>query len=493
MKKKRIPQMHQINYAVLIEYGVLTLILLVAYILEFVKGSRTLTYTLAFAALDLGPFFAYALIFCKNKTSASLKYILSIGFSVLYAFVLLTAAVPTTFVYIFMIYLLIIPYGDRKLCYITGGISLLANVISTVIGFNNGSLTTADLAMVEIQLISVSVGAIFAGLSTNVIGKTNAQKLDEIHEEKEKTEGILTNTLEVSKEISLDIEAVTERMERLRQSVFATQDSMQDVTSGTTETAESLQQQLLQTEEIMEQIDSAKEVTGTITDNVMQTEAIIKVGKDNIHHLLASVNQSENVGVTVAEKMNGLMEHTKEMNTIVEMINSITKQTSLLSLNASIEAARAGEAGKGFAVVAGEISSLAKQTSEATINITKLIQGINQSVEEVFYSANQMMENNKNQNESVGTMAETFEKIEECVSNINEVSMDLDKVVMELVKSNESIITSINQVSAVTEEVSARANETLSDSEKNSQVVKEVTKAVVNINNQAKRLHDENN
>ena len=64
---------------------------------------------------------------------------------------------------------------------------------------------------------------------------------------------------------------------------------------------------------------------------------------------------------------------------------------------------------------------------------------------------------------------------------------------MELVKSNESIITSINQVSAVTEEVSARANETLSDSEKNSQVVKEITKAVVNINNQAKRLHDENN
>lgn len=493
MKKKKLSEMHQINYAVLIEYGVLTLILLAAYILEFVKGSRTLTYTLAFAALDLGPFLAYALIFRKNKTAVSLKYILSIGFSVLYAFVLLTAAVPTTFVYIFMIYLLIIPYGDMKLCYITGGISLLANIISTVIGFNNGSLTTADLAMVEIQLISVAVGAIFAGLSTNVIGKTNAQKLEEIHEEKEKTEGILTSTLEVSKEISIDIEAVTERMEQLRQSVFATQDSMQDVTSGTTETAESLQQQLLQTEEIMEQIDSAKEVTGTITDNVTQTEATIKMGKENINHLLDSVNQSENVGVTVAEKMNGLMEHTKQMNTIVEMINSITKQTSLLSLNASIEAARAGEAGKGFAVVAGEISSLAKQTSEATINITKLIHGINQSIEEVFHSTNQMMENNKSQNKSVETMAETFEKIEICVSNINEVSTALDKVVMELVKSNESIITSINQVSAVTEEVSARANETLSDSEKNSQVVKEITKAVVNINNQAKRLHNENN
>lgn len=56
MKKKKLSEMHQINYVVLIEYGVLTFILLAAYILEFVKGSRTLTYTLAFAALDVDHF-----------------------------------------------------------------------------------------------------------------------------------------------------------------------------------------------------------------------------------------------------------------------------------------------------------------------------------------------------------------------------------------------------------------------------------------------------
>lgn len=490
MKQKRIPEMQRVNKAVLIEYAILTIILLAAYLLEFVKGSRTLGYTMLFAGIDLIPFSAYLFLFCKNKSSSYLKYILSIGFSILYAFVLLTAAVPTTFVYIFMIYVVIIPYGDIKLCYITGGISILANIISTMLGFKNGSLTSADLAMVEIQLISITIGAIFVGFATNVIGKVNAQKLEEINEEKEKTEVLLTNTLEISKEISKNIEAVTERMEQLRQSVFVTRDSMEDVTTGAVETAESLQHQLAQTEEIMEQIDSAKNVTETITRNVTKTEYTISSGKENIKGLLNSVNQSESVGLAVAEKMNELMENTKKMNSIVDMINSITKQTGLLSLNASIEAARAGEAGRGFAVVAGEISSLANQTSEATVNITKLINGISHSIEDVFYSTNQMMENSKSQNQEVGTMAKNFEEIEICVSNINEVSSALNSIVTELVSSNERIVNGINQISAVTQEVSARANETLSDSEKNSVVVEEITNVVININEQAKRLHE---
>ena len=205
---------------------------------------------------------------------------------------------------------------------------------------------------------------------------------------------------------------------------------------------------------------------------------------------MKSVNQSETVGATVAEKMNELMENTKKMNSIVEMINSITSQTSLLSLNASIEAARAGEAGRGFAVVAGEIQTLAGQTSDATVNITKLINDINCSIQEVFTSTNQMMENNKTQNQAVETMASTFEEIEQCVSNINEVSSNLENVVEELARSNETIANGINMISSVTQEVSARANETLEDAEKNAVIVEEVTDVVFSIFAKAKQLNE---
>ena len=100
-----------------------------------------------------------------------------------------------------------------------------------------------------------------------------------------------------------------------------------------------------------------------------------------------------------------------------------------------------------------------------------------------------MMENNKNQNQAVEIMAKNFEEIEACVSNIDEVSSHLELVVTELVRSNERIVTGINQISAVTQEVSARASETLSDSEKNAKVVEEITDVVININEQARRLH----
>lgn len=489
MKQKKMHETHRINSAALLAYSVLTVILQLAYLLEFVKDARTLGYTAVFSLLNLVPYIICLVIYRKNKQTMLMKYVLSIGFSVLYSFVLLTANVPTTFVYMFLIFFMLIPYGDLKLCYISGSIAVVANIISIVIGFVSGSLTTDDLAMIEIQVLSVVIAAFFTGFATNVIKKTNAQKITELNDEKEKINALLSHTLELSMGISNDIEAVSVRMKQLEESVVTTKDSMQDVSLGAGETAESMQNQLLQTEEIVDLVNKAKEVSSTIASDMHQTEDAINVGKDNVDHLLSYVNQSEEASLTVASTMNELTENTEKMHSIVELINSVTQQTSLLSLNASIEAARAGEAGRGFAVVAGEISSLANQTSEATVNITKLIQNITLSIDEVVKATNQLMESNKEQNQSAETMARNFEKIEACTRNIGEVSRNLEVVVNDLALSNKSIVESINSVSAVTQEVSARANETLSVSERNAVVVEEIANVMVELNDKAKQLN----
>ncbi len=74
------------------------------------------------------------------------------------------------------------------------------------------------------------------------------------------------------------------------------------------------------------------------------------------------------------ESMSKITQGSSEMKGIVEIIDSISEQTNLLSLNASIEAARAGDAGRGFAVVADEISKLADQTASSLKEIRNLIE-----------------------------------------------------------------------------------------------------------------------
>lgn len=90
---------------------------------------------------------------------------------------------------------------------------------------------------------------------------------------------------------------------------------------------------------------------------------------------------TEQTNSQVAAELTSLKEYMDKMYSIIEIINNITSETSLLSLNASIEAARAGEAGRGFAVVASEISGLATQTQEATVSIEELIRNVSEELE----------------------------------------------------------------------------------------------------------------
>jgi methyl-accepting chemotaxis protein len=78
--------------------------------------------------------------------------------------------------------------------------------------------------------------------------------------------------------------------------------------------------------------------------------------------------------------MASLMESSRQMTGIVDVIRGIADRISLLSLNAAIEAARAGDAGRGFAVVADEISKLSEQTAESLAEISKLIASTDRDV-----------------------------------------------------------------------------------------------------------------
>lgn len=96
-----------------------------------------------------------------------------------------------------------------------------------------------------------------------------------------------------------------------------------------------------------------------------------------------------------AGQIESLEAETGSITSLVDVIDSVSDQTSLLALNASIEAARAGEHGRGFSVVATEVRNLAFRAGESTREIEGAIGRIRaqtKSVSEASKASSEEME-----------------------------------------------------------------------------------------------------
>ena len=135
-----------------------------------------------------------------------------------------------------------------------------------------------------------------------------------------------------------------------------------------------------------------------------------------------------------SDQIVNLVEHSKNINSIVETIDEIAAQTNLLALNAAIEAARAGEAGRGFAVVADEVRALASRTSSSTKEISNMVSRIQNDA-----------------NEATAAMSNSVASMDEIANSASDVDNQLHEVLHHM----GAVTDQVTHIAAATEQQSA--------------------------------------
>jgi methyl-accepting chemotaxis protein len=194
--------------------------------------------------------------------------------------------------------------------------------------------------------------------------------------------------------------------------------------------------------------DQASEAKRTALEGVGVAQESL-AGMERIHDTV-------NNATTSVEKLG---RSSQEVGAIVAVIKEIADQTNLLALNAAIEAARAGEQGRGFAVVADEVRKLAEKTTQATAEISQMIQNIQSETRHAIDAIGLGM---AEAGAGVGHARKAGTALETIAGSITEVTTQVGEITSAAASQRDAA----NQVRASIQAIEELNGETLSDTEK---------------------------
>lgn len=463
------------NRMALIGITMMNVVLCCAYLVEVIKGARSIVSYAFLAAVCVVSTLASWICYIRKQDAMAIRYLCGIGFLIFYAAVMFSATTELTFCYILVVCCIMLVYADLKFSVMLGSVALLVNIGYLVKKLGAGSFSAVDITNAEIMITCIVIAVIFSLLSISIITKIGEANIRKASDEKEQSEKLLQMTLEVAEVVAENLNQAMQETQQLNEAIDATQQSMSDLNQGTKETTDVIMEQQKNTNVIEEHIREVKASAEQIVEELVSVEEKLNVGQSAMNDLLQQVKESELSSEMVAKEMEELKENAGKMQDIVALIESVSRQTSMLALNASIEAARAGDAGKGFAVVASEISALASQTNTATDNINQLIDNNTVAIGKVTEAVDELLQSNRTQNECVDRSAENFDNIHTNTNGITDHAESLKKVIMDVEAANAIVVESIENVSAITEEAMASATETLESCDANLASVEKLT------------------
>ncbi len=461
MGELEIKECKRVNSRLLLCYLIIFIILLAAYAMEIVKGERDILYVASVMGVGL-LFLFISYVFYRIKPVANrIRYIAAIGYGIFYGVILVTGK-EYTYVYIFPMMFVLMLTCDIKLIMSTNAVVVVANIASAVITYFEAEpeQRAATITMLEVQIAVVVVCAVYSFLAIKVIKTNNEEKAEALFKEKETSDELVEKNEKIIEVANQKIKNAVEAADLLDKNFDNVQRAIREVNEGAQLTAATAENQMTAIQELDKSIISAKEEAARVDESM---NGFMKTAADCTEKSKAIGSGIETIEVETQAILKGaeaLEAMALELNEIIDIISSVSKQTSLLSLNASIESARAGEAGRGFAVVAGEIGSLVNQTNDATAKISMRVGGVQEEV--------------KTMKEKIGIIDRSVIEQKEMTSAIIDSLEDMSNIASEAKKrmeeqlshmdhiSNDSaqISDSIGTLSGVSEETTAEASTT---------------------------------
>lgn len=236
-------------------------------------------------------------------------------------------------------------------------------------------------------------------------------------------------------EIHDAIEQANESIEQINVEVQSMIDGLQNNASVVEQTTASIQ-------ELSSSAQMISKEAGLVVTDSEQVLSASKQGVEKLAKVVESIEQVKISSESMAYVIDTLKHSSEEIVSIVNIINAIAEQTSLLALNASIEAARAGEHGRGFSVVADEVRKLAEQSKGSAFKINDIIsqistdiQGASTTMSKEKILVDRSVVEAHDTNVSFSKILDLIVGIDSKISNISEGAMHQSQISEEMAKA----------------------------------------------------------
>lgn len=332
--------------------------------------------------------------------------------------------------------------------------------------------------------------------------------------------GDLTERIEVSSKDELGVlsKSFNHMTDSLRSLIQGIQDSVEHVASSSEELTASAEQTSKATEHITYSIEQFSDGTESQSDSIDRATEQVNEMKDGLSDLAeaaaviteSSIESAEISGaggqlvrktsgqmstidhsVREAEQVvKGLELKSKDITSILRVINGIADQTNLLALNAAIEAARAGEYGRGFSVVAEEVRKLAVQSAESAKEIETLIHEI---VKEIHTSLGMLESVNHEVKNGLVLTDETEKSFRDISVKTNQIAGELQNMnatVEQLSAGSQEVSSASEDIAAVSKQSAASIQDIAASAEEQLASMQEISSSAVTLEKMAEELRE---